>query len=76
MAESKSVRIGPGLLGCLGILFVALKLCGQIDWPWLWVLAPFWGPVAVLAIMFVLGSVVVGVLFVGSALLENFGRKE
>lgn len=26
----------------LGILFIALKLCGIITWSWLWVLAPFW----------------------------------
>lgn len=26
----------------LGIIFVILKLCGVITWPWIWVLAPFW----------------------------------
>ena len=34
---------GIGFFGALGILFIALKLCGVIDWPWLWVLAPIWG---------------------------------
>jgi len=29
-------------------LFVALKLTGHIDWPWLWVLTPLWAPFAVL----------------------------
>lgn len=23
-------------------VFVTLKLCGVISWPWLWVLAPLW----------------------------------
>lgn len=31
-----------GLPGWLTILFVALKLTGQISWPWIWVLAPIW----------------------------------
>lgn len=31
----------------LGILFVTLKLCGVISWPWLWVTCPFWVPVAI-----------------------------
>ena len=26
----------------LTILFVGLKLTGQIDWSWLWVLSPLW----------------------------------
>lgn len=30
------------LVGLLTILFVALKLCGVIDWSWWWVLSPLW----------------------------------
>lgn len=26
----------------LAILFIALKLCGVIDWSWWWVLSPLW----------------------------------
>ena len=26
----------------LGVAFVVLKLCNVIDWPWIWVLSPFW----------------------------------
>lgn len=28
----------------LGLLFIGLKLTGHINWPWVWVLAPFWIP--------------------------------
>jgi len=28
--------------GILGIVFIVLKLCGVINWSWLWVLSPFW----------------------------------
>lgn len=31
----------------LTYLFVLLKLTGAISWPWLWVLVPFWGSIAV-----------------------------
>lgn len=34
----------------LVILFIALKLTGHITWSWVWVLAPFWGIIAVLLI--------------------------
>lgn len=29
-----------------GLLSVALRLAGATDWPWLWVLLPFWAPPA------------------------------
>ena len=36
---------GAGALSISGLLtvaFVVLKLCGVINWPWIWVLSPFW----------------------------------
>ena len=30
-------------LSLLGVLFIGLKLCGVIDWDWIWVLTPVWG---------------------------------
>lgn len=26
----------------LTVAFIALKIAGDIDWSWVWVLAPFW----------------------------------
>jgi hypothetical protein len=40
-----------GLMSLLGLLFVALKLTGAIKWSWVWVLAPFWIPIAITALM-------------------------
>lgn len=40
MENSKST--GIGVIGALGILFIALKLMGYITWSWWWVLAPVW----------------------------------
>ena len=33
---------GVGFGGILTIVFIVLKLCGVIDWRWLWVLSPLW----------------------------------
>lgn len=37
---------GIGFIGLLQIVFIVLKLIGKIDWSWWWVLAPMWGPLA------------------------------
>lgn len=49
MEKKVSVTVGPGVGGLLGVLFVALKLTGHIDWSWFWVLSPFWIPFAIIA---------------------------
>ncbi len=40
--SSKNSSSGIGFWGLLTIVFIALKLCGIISWPWIWVLAPIW----------------------------------
>lgn len=47
-SSSNSTSTGISTSGLLGVLFVGLKLTGYIDWPWLWVLSPFWIPVVIL----------------------------
>ena len=42
-----------GVFGLLGILFVALKLLGFIDWSWFWVILPFFMPTIVLLSVFI-----------------------
>lgn len=43
------------------IVFVSLKLTGEIDWSWWWVLAPMWAPtlavLALFAVFLVAGTV-------------------
>lgn len=39
---SQSSGGGIGCFTALGLIFIVLKLTGNIDWSWLWVLAPFW----------------------------------
>lgn len=51
------------VMAWLGVLFIALKLTGVIDWSWWWVTAPFWLGFTVvfcvtflLAVLFAAGS--------------------
>lgn len=57
---SNSTQQGNGIstLGLLGVVFVALKLGGVIDWSWWWVTLPFWAGFA-----FVVAFVLIGLLF-------------
>ena len=42
------------LFNVVFLLFLTLKLCGSIDWPWYWVVAPLLGNLAflILGILF------------------------
>lgn len=62
---------GGGLTTVLLAVFLTLKLTGNIDWSWWWVLGPLWIPAALV----VAGAVVFGVgasIFFGARLV--FGR--
>jgi uncharacterized protein (DUF983 family) len=43
----------------VGVVFVALKLTGEISWPWLWVLVPFWGTFTVIAAVAFIGALAI-----------------
>lgn len=60
-ASSNGKSGGIGFFGLLAIVFITLKLTNQIDWSWLWVLAPLWLPIALV--------VTIGVLFTGGVLI-------
>lgn len=45
---------GIGFFGLLAIVFITLKLTGYITWSWWWVLAPLWGPAAVVLVIFLI----------------------
>lgn len=49
---------GIGLRSLLLVVFVTLKLCNVITWPWMWVVAPLWIPIVFgLSILAVVGIV-------------------
>jgi len=57
MSDSNTSSGGVGLTGALFLVFLVLKLTGNITWSWWWVTSPLWMPVA-----FVLAIVIVAVI--------------
>ena len=52
MQKDKEVKtVGLGFVDALTLLFIALKLTGQIDWNWFWVLSPIWISISILALI-------------------------
>ena len=47
-----------GICSVLGLIFVTLKLTGVIAWSWLWVLLPFWGPMALGLVLLLLAGII------------------
>lgn len=63
MEEKKTVvASGSSLATVLGVVFLVLKLVGVIDWAWIWVLAPFWIPFAVVIVFAIFWLLVVGII--------------
>ena len=52
---NKSTSSGLGLGSVLFIVFLILKLTGNINWSWWWVTSPLWIPLT-------LGVVMVGIM--------------
>lgn len=52
MQNNKEVKtVGLGFVDALTLLFIALKLTGQISWSWIWVLSPIWISISFLAVL-------------------------
>ena len=66
----KAANGGMGLCGVLTTIFIVLKLIGVIDWPWIWVLAPFW----ITLILGVIGIIIAIIFVIGIFKKEKFGR--
>lgn len=53
---------GIGLLGILQIVFITLKLTGNIDWSWFWVLSPTLLPIGLGIVSAVIYAIVLLVM--------------
>lgn len=51
MDDNNKSRGGIGFGSALAIAFIVLKLCGVIEWSWLWVLSPIW--ISVIAVVII-----------------------
>ncbi len=70
MSKEKQVTIfNSGILTILFVVFLVLKLTGNIDWSWWWVTSPLWLPVVIL---FTIVSIL---LVAGVIMLYSRGNK-
>ena len=60
-SNNSSSSGGIGVCGLMGVMFIGLRIAGVISWPWVWVLSPFWIPLALgvifLLIVFVIAAI-------------------
>ena len=56
-AKKSSGAGGIGVTGLLQVAFIVLKLCGVINWSWLWVLAPTWITAAIVVLLLVIACI-------------------
>lgn len=67
----KSTSNGIGLPGVLFLIFLILKLTGNIDWSWWWVTSPLWIPLAfVLVVLFAVLVIFISLLLLGFNLAD------
>ena len=48
--DSNKIKTGLGFLSILTLIFVVAKIFNLIQWPWLLVFIPLWGPVLILIV--------------------------
>ncbi len=51
--NNTTVSGGIGFSGLLTIVFIVLKLCGVINWNWIWVFSPMWISAALCVAIFI-----------------------
>jgi len=56
--SEKSSGNGIGFFSVLFLIFLVLKLTGNITWSWWWVTAPLWVPIALLIIIVITATVI------------------
>ena len=62
MSKEKQVTIfNSSILTILFVVFITLKLTGNIDWSWWWVTSPLWIPLAIavsiISLIFIIGVI-------------------
>lgn len=56
----KESSIGLDII--LFVVFLILKLTGNIDWSWWWVTSPLWIPIAIVIAFIILGIIVTAII--------------
>lgn len=68
MSNKTNSSSGVGLGTVLFLIFLVLKLTGNINWSWWWVTAPLWIPVGVLGVVLLF-------IFLFTTIFKGISRK-
>jgi hypothetical protein len=60
MSNKNNSSGGLGLGMVLFLIFMTLKLTGNITWSWWYVTLPLWGPISLLIILFAIVAIIKG----------------
>jgi hypothetical protein len=72
--KSTQIQLFGGSAFTVGLIFVTLKLAGVIAWPWWIVTIPFWGGVAFVFALVIIGFGLVALGAIAVAVLALISR--
>lgn len=78
MTPKSNSGTGLSITSVLFIVFLVLKLTGNIDWSWWWVTSPLWIPIALIfGIVFLAILIVIISLIFGASIddIKNYSEK-
>lgn len=75
MASKNSSSSGIGLTGVLFVVFLVLKLTGNINWSWWWVTSPLWIPIALLGSIFIVAVFIIILLLIFGFNIDDLKNK-
>lgn len=58
----ETISYGLNFTNVLALIFITLKLTGNITWSWWWVLSPLWLPIATFVGLLLIAVVVTWIL--------------
>lgn len=58
MSTTQTTKSAFPFFSILALIFITLKLCAVINWSWWLVLAPIWGPVAAVVVIFLIVGII------------------
>jgi hypothetical protein len=59
----------------LFVVFLVLKLTGNIDWSWWWVTSPLWIPIALLGSIFIVAVFIIILLLIFGFNIDDLKNK-
>jgi hypothetical protein len=75
MSTKSNSGTGLSLSAVLFIVFLVLKLTGNINWSWWWVTSPLWIPFALVMSIFCIATVIVIVALIFGLSIDDIKEK-